>query len=59
VHEIPSLERRRAHLVWKWELESGRAVVTLQDHTDEARACVVTPDERHVVSASADKTLRS
>jgi nucleoside phosphorylase len=41
-----------------WELASGRAVATLQGHTDLVTACAVTPDGRHVVSASKDKTLK-
>ena len=35
-----------------WEPGSGRAVATLQGHTDGVTACAVTPDGRHVVSAS-------
>ena len=41
-----------------WELASGRAVATLQGHTDGVTACAVTPDGRHVVSASEDQTLK-
>src|SRR4029077_3528715 len=41
-----------------WELASGRAVVTLEGHTDRVWACAVTPDGRHVVSASYDHTLK-
>jgi WD40 repeat protein len=41
-----------------WDLESGRALATLEDHTDEVSGCAVTPDGRCVVSASRDKTLK-
>jgi WD40 repeat protein len=40
------------------ELASGRAVATLEGHTLPVHACAVTPDGRHVVSASADQTLK-
>jgi WD40 repeat protein len=52
------LERRRAHLLWKWDLESGRAIATLAGHAGEVNACAVTPDGRRVVSASADRALK-
>jgi WD40 repeat protein len=52
------LERRRAHLLWNWELATGRALATLKGHTRAVTACAVTPDGRHVVSASYDKTLK-
>src|SRR4051794_12541051 len=38
-------------------LEPGR-VAALQGHTDAVNACAVTPDGRHVVSASRDETLK-
>jgi hypothetical protein len=41
-----------------WDLESGRALATLEGHADVVSACAVTPDSRHVVSASDDKTLK-
>jgi WD40 repeat protein len=41
-----------------WDLESGRAEATLEGHAAWVTACAVTPDERRVVSASYDKTLR-
>ncbi|TMQ26342.1 MAG: WD40 repeat domain-containing protein [Deltaproteobacteria bacterium] len=34
------------------------AVRNLEGHTDSVRACAVTPDGRHVVSASEDQTLK-
>jgi WD40 repeat protein len=52
------LERRRAHLLWNWELATGRAVATLEGHTSGVEACAVTPDSRHMVSASDDRTLK-
>jgi hypothetical protein len=55
---IPSLKRRRAHLVWKWELTTGRALSTLEGHASHVTACAVTPDSRHMVSASSDKMLK-
>jgi hypothetical protein len=41
-----------------WDLETGRALTTLQGHDDSVSACAVTPDGRRVVSASADQTLK-
>ena len=35
-----------------------RAVATLEGHTGAVTACAVTPDGRHVVSASTDQTLK-
>src|SRR5262249_5548271 len=35
-----------------------RPVATLQGHTARVTACAVTPDGRHVVSASDDETLK-
>ena len=52
------MERCRAHRLWKWDLESGRALATLEGYADGVRACAVTPDGRRVVSASEDKTLK-
>jgi WD40 repeat protein len=52
------LERRRAHLLWKWDLATGCALATLEDHTAGVRGCAVTPDGQRVVSASEDKTLK-
>ena len=33
-------------------------MATLEGHTASVRACAVTPDGQHVVSASVDKTLK-
>jgi hypothetical protein len=41
-----------------WNLKSGRALATLEGHSDRVSACAVTPDGRRVVSASHDKTLK-
>jgi WD40 repeat protein len=41
-----------------WDLDAGRLVDTLDDHTAGVRACAVTPDSRHMVSASYDRTLK-
>ena len=41
-----------------WDLESGRAVATLDGHAAWVTACAVTPDGRRVVSASDDNTLK-
>jgi len=39
-------------------LATGRAVATLAGHTKGVTACAVTPDGRHVVSASRDQMLK-
>jgi hypothetical protein len=52
------LERRRAHLLWKWEVATGRTLATLQGHAAKVLGCAVTPDGQRVVSASDDKTLK-
>jgi len=41
-----------------WNLESGRALSTLEGHADRVTACAVTPDGQRVISASHDKTLK-
>ena len=41
-----------------WDLETGRAVATLEGHAARVTACAVTPDGRRVVSASEDHTLK-
>ena len=41
-----------------WDVESGRAVATLEGHVALVSACAVSPDGRRVVSASDDKTLK-
>jgi WD40 repeat protein len=41
-----------------WDLESGRAMATLEGHALGVTACAVTPDGRRVVSASEDQTLK-
>jgi WD40 repeat protein len=41
-----------------WDLESGRALATLESHADKVIACAVTPDGRCIVSASWDGILK-
>jgi len=41
-----------------WDVATGREVVTLQGHVGSVNACAMTPDGRHVVSASDDETLK-
>jgi WD40 repeat protein len=41
-----------------WDLQSGRALATLDGHAGEARACAVTADGRRVISASDDGTVK-
>src|SRR5450755_4001954 len=40
------------------ELETGRALRTLQGHAGQVNAVAVTPDGRYAVSASAHQTLK-
>ena len=35
-----------------WDLDTGRALATVEGHADWVTACAVTPDGRRVVSAS-------
>jgi hypothetical protein len=39
-------------------MTTGRALATLEGHSNSVLACAVTPDGRRVVSASADSTLK-
>jgi WD40 repeat protein len=41
-----------------WELESGRALRTLQGQAASVNSVAVTPDGRLAVSASADQTVK-
>lgn len=41
-----------------WDLTSGRALMTLEGHSDGVRRVRMSPDGRSVVSASSDGTLR-
>jgi WD40 repeat protein len=41
-----------------WNLESGRALATLEGHASYVNGCAVTSDGHRVVSASWDKTLK-
>ena len=41
-----------------WDLETGRALRTLEGHSDTVNGVAVTADGRRAVSASSDKTLK-
>jgi hypothetical protein len=41
-----------------WDMETGEPLATLAGHTGSVAGCAVTPDGRHVVSASYDHTLK-
>jgi WD40 repeat protein len=41
-----------------WDLESGRALRTLEGHSDSVHGVAVTPDGKRAVSASLDKTVK-
>jgi WD40 repeat protein len=41
-----------------WDLESGRELRTLENHSAEVSSVAVTPEGRRAVSASNDHTLR-
>ena len=41
-----------------WDLETGRALLTLEGHTAGVDGVAVTPDGKCAVSASVDKTLK-
>ncbi len=42
-----------------WDVATGRQVgETLQGHTDEIYSVAVSPDGKHVISGSNDKTVR-
>ena len=41
-----------------WDLETGRALRTLEGHSDSVYGVAVTPDGKRAVSASWDKTLK-
>ena len=41
-----------------WDLESGRALRTLEGHSACVSGVAVTPDGKRAVSASEDKTLK-
>ncbi len=39
-------------------MESGREILALHGHRDHIAACAVTPDGRHVISASWDSAVK-
>ena len=41
-----------------WDLETGRALRTLEGHSDSVSGVAVTADGKRAVSASGDKTLK-
>jgi WD40 repeat protein len=53
-----NLSRRARRASAEWELETGRALRTLQGHAGQVNAAAVTPDGRYAVSASTDQTLK-
>ena len=42
-----------------WDIETGRALATLEGHTAAVRVCAFTPDGAQVISASDDRTVRT
>ncbi len=46
------------HTLKLWDLATGRALRTLEGHSDSLCAVAVTADGKRAVSASSDKTLR-
>jgi WD40 repeat protein len=42
-----------------WDLETGRALRTLEGHSSYVRGVAVTPDGKRAISASDDKTLKA
>ncbi len=53
-----ALTRSSSHLSSVWDLEPGELVRTLEGHTDDVFSVAVTPNGRHIVSGSYDKTVR-
>jgi WD40 repeat protein len=48
----------RDHTLKVWDLETGRALRTLEGHSAYVFGVAVTPDGKQVVSASWDETLK-
>lgn len=53
-----SLADLSEHSLKVWDLETGRPLHTLKGHRQPVEAVAVTPDGRHIVSASSDYTLK-
>ncbi len=53
-----SSDPETANLVRVWDLESGAELLTLRGHEDAVLAVDPLPDNRHLLSASHDRTLR-
>ena len=41
-----------------WDIKSGDEIQTFEGHTNSVEAVAVTPDGKHAISGSGDKTLR-
>jgi len=52
------LVRRRYHDAVVWSLDTGQEVSRLKGHASTVLHMVVTPDSRHVVTSSMDRTIR-
>jgi WD40 repeat protein len=48
----------RNHNLKVWDLDTGRALHTLEGHSAYVHGVAVTPDGKRAVSASSDKTLK-
>jgi WD40 repeat protein len=46
------------HTLKLWDLETGRALLSLEGHSDVVNGVAVTPDGKRAVSASEDHTLK-
>ncbi|MCB0167217.1 MAG: WD40 repeat domain-containing protein, partial [Anaerolineae bacterium] len=46
------------HTMKVWNVESGRAIRTLEGHTGSVNGCAVSPNGRWIVSVSYDTTLK-
>ena len=51
--------RQRAFGYGLWDLESGRALRTLEGHAASVTGVAVTADGKRAVSASSDQTLKA
>ncbi|NES01067.1 MAG: hypothetical protein F6J86_46155, partial [Symploca sp. SIO1B1] len=48
----------RDNTIKVWNLETGKEIFTLTDHTSLVLAVAVTPDGKRVISASSDNSLK-
>jgi len=58
VWDIESGEEIQRLVLRVWDIESGEEIQRLVGHTDSVEAVAVTPDGKHAISGSWDKTLR-